>query len=80
MHLLYENALARVCRSLAESARYVVLIEYERPAVPVSPWSRLRSLADYLNLLPGSVVVRRQDLDYGGDRSTAALIRLGSYQ
>lgn len=76
MHLLDEDRLAQVCRSLAASCRYLVLIEYERAAVPVSRWSRLRTLADYLDLLPGSAVVRRQDIDYGGDLSTAALIRL----
>jgi 2-polyprenyl-3-methyl-5-hydroxy-6-metoxy-1,4-benzoquinol methylase len=75
MHLLDEDRLAQVCRSLAASCRYLVLIEYERAAVPVSRWSRLRTLTDYLHLLPGSAVVRRQDIDYGGDLSAAALIR-----
>ncbi|MGP3924281.1 class I SAM-dependent methyltransferase [Streptomyces sp. 8N616] len=76
MHLLDEEQLSRVCTSLAESSRYVVLIEYEHAQIPVSRWSRLRALDYYLSLLTGAYVVEERYLDYGGDRSTAALIRL----
>jgi 2-polyprenyl-3-methyl-5-hydroxy-6-metoxy-1,4-benzoquinol methylase len=75
MHLLDGERLAEVCASLAASSRYVVLIEYEHARIPVSPWSRLRTLDDYLSLFTGAQVVEERCLDYGGDRSTAALIR-----
>ncbi|TQN30291.1 methyltransferase family protein [Haloactinospora alba] len=74
MHVLDEEGIAAACRSLAESCRYLVLIEYERAHVPVSKWSRLRGLDEYLALMPGARVVRRTWLDYGGDRSVAALL------
>lgn len=76
MHVLDPERLASVCRALAASCRYLVLIEYEHARVPVSRWSRIRSLDEYLAVLPGSTLVRRTELDYGGDHSAAALIRL----
>lgn len=78
MHLLDDAALATVCRSLAESSRYLVLVEYEQAEIPVSRWSRLRAVQDYLRLMPGGEIVRRETLDYGGDQSVAALIRFGA--
>lgn len=75
MHLLDDERLAQVCASLAASSRYLVLIEYERARIPVSRWSRLRTLDGYLALMDGAQVVEERSLDYGGDRSTAALVR-----
>ncbi|MBB5158788.1 class I SAM-dependent methyltransferase [Saccharopolyspora phatthalungensis] len=75
MHLLDDEQLAKVCTSLAESLRYLVLIEYSGAQIPVSRWSRLRTLEDYLAVLPGAQVLQERSLDYGGDASTAALIR-----
>jgi SAM-dependent methyltransferase len=77
MHVLDERRLADTCRAIAASTRYLTLIEYEHAGVPVSKWSRLRGLEDYLRLLPGAEVVDEQVLDYGGDRSFAALIAIG---
>ncbi|WP_190815124.1 class I SAM-dependent methyltransferase [Saccharopolyspora pogona] len=75
MHVLDEAALAEICRSISHSSRYFVLVEYAQAAIPVSEWSRLRSVDDYLALMPGAQLVETQELHYGGDRSTAALIR-----
>jgi 2-polyprenyl-3-methyl-5-hydroxy-6-metoxy-1,4-benzoquinol methylase len=75
MHLLDEAKLARVCASLAESCRHVLLIEYEHAHIPVGPWSRLRTLDAYVSLLGGADIVAERSLDYGGDRSFAALVR-----
>ncbi|MGI8306061.1 class I SAM-dependent methyltransferase [Saccharopolyspora hattusasensis] len=75
MHVLDEAALAEICRSISHSSRYFVLVEYAQAAIPVSEWSRLRSVDDYLAQMPGAQLVETQELDYGGDRSTAALIR-----
>jgi 2-polyprenyl-3-methyl-5-hydroxy-6-metoxy-1,4-benzoquinol methylase len=77
MHVLDERRLADTCRVIAASTRHLTLIEYERAGVPVSRWSRLRALEDYVRLLPGAEVVDEQVVDYGGDRSFAALIALG---
>lgn len=77
MHLLDAEQLASVCRALAASSRYLVLVEYEAAELPVSPFSRLRSLEEYLRLLPGARLVETRYLDYGGDRSFAALIGFG---
>ncbi|ACU37712.1 class I SAM-dependent methyltransferase [Actinosynnema pretiosum subsp. pretiosum] len=77
MHVLDEDELAEACRRIAASARHLVLVEYERAHVPVGRYSRLRGLADYLELLPGARLVERRELDYGGDLSFAALIELG---
>jgi SAM-dependent methyltransferase len=74
MHVLDEEQLAGACRTIAASTRYLTLVEYERANVPVSRWSRLRTLEEYLALLPGGRVVDEQVVDYGGDRSFAALI------
>lgn len=74
MHVLDPDELARVCAGIAASARYLVLVEYEYAAIPVGPYSRLRSLEDYLELFPGAHLVQRGEIDYGGDRSFAALI------
>jgi SAM-dependent methyltransferase len=74
MHVLDERQLAAACRTIAASTRYLTLVEYEEANVPVSRWSRLRTLEDYLALLPGGRVVDEQVVDYGGDRSFAALI------
>lgn len=74
MHVLDERQLAAACRVIATSTRYLTLIEYEHAGIPVSRWSRLRTLDDYLTLLPGGEVVDKQVVDYGGDRSFAALI------
>lgn len=76
MHVLDDEQLATVCRGLARSARFLVLIEYECAGVPVGPYSRLRSLEEYLALLPGSRLLQRRELHYGTDRSSAALIAL----
>ncbi|WP_243794344.1 class I SAM-dependent methyltransferase [Saccharopolyspora gloriosae] len=75
MHVLDEAALAEICRSISRSCRYFVLVEYAQAAIPVSEWSRLRSVDDYLALMPGARLVESQELYYGGDLSTAALIR-----
>lgn len=77
MHVLDEHRLAETCRLIAASTRYLTLIEYEHADVPVSRWSRLRRLEDYVRLLPGGVVVDERVVDYGGDRSFAALIAIG---
>jgi SAM-dependent methyltransferase len=77
MHVLDERRLADTCRVIATSTRYLTLIEYEHADVPVSRWSRLRGLEDYVRLLPGAEVVDERVVDYGGDRSFAALIALG---
>jgi 2-polyprenyl-3-methyl-5-hydroxy-6-metoxy-1,4-benzoquinol methylase len=77
MHVLDERRLADTCRVIAASTRHLTLIEYERAGVPVSRWSRLRTLEDYVRLLPGAEVVDEQVVDYGGDRSFAALVALG---
>ena len=74
MHVLDEEQLAAACRTIAASTRYLTLIEYEQANVPVSRWSRLRTIEEYLALLPGGHVVDEQVVDYGGDRSFAALI------
>jgi 2-polyprenyl-3-methyl-5-hydroxy-6-metoxy-1,4-benzoquinol methylase len=74
MHVLDERQLATACRTIAASTRYLTLVEYEQANVPVSRWSRLRTLESYLALLPGGHVVDEQVVDYGGDRSFAALI------
>ncbi|WP_245574123.1 class I SAM-dependent methyltransferase [Amycolatopsis nigrescens] len=74
MHVLDQDRLAKICRALATSSRYLVLIEYEHAGVAASRWCRVRSLEEYLALLPGSRLVARRGLDYGGDRSAAALI------
>ncbi len=77
MHVLDERRLIDTCRVIAESTRHLTLIEYEHASVPVSKWSRLRSLEEYVRLLPGAEVVDEQMVDYGGDRSFAALIAIG---
>jgi SAM-dependent methyltransferase len=77
MHVLDERRLADTCRTIAASTRYLTLIEYEHAGVPVSKWSRLRTLEDYVRLLPGAEVVDERTIDYGGDRSFAALIAFG---
>lgn len=76
MHVLDDVLLAAACQGIARSARYLSLIEYEHAAVPVGPFSRLRSIGQYLALLPGSELVECRELGYGGDRSFAALIAL----
>jgi hypothetical protein len=76
MHILDEEDVRVACRRIAESARHLVLVEYEHAGVPVGTFSRLRSLEDYLALLPGATLLQQHDLDYGGDRSFAALIAL----
>lgn len=76
MHVLDDEDVSAACRRLSRSARHLVLIEYEYADVPVGPYSRLRSLEEYLKLLPGSRLLARGDLHYGGDRSFAALIAL----
>ncbi|EOD66355.1 class I SAM-dependent methyltransferase [Amycolatopsis vancoresmycina] len=77
MHVLGESRLLDTCRVIAESTRHLTLIEYEHARVPVSKWSRLRTLDDYVRLLPGAEVVDERVVDYGGDRSFAALIAIG---
>lgn len=74
MHVLEDRQLAAACHTIAASTRYLTLIEYEQANVPVSRWSRLRTLEEYLGLLQGGHVVDEQVVDYGGDRSFAALI------
>lgn len=74
MHVLDPHHLAAACATIAASTRYFTLIEYESAGIPVSRWSRLRSLAEYVDLMPGATVVAEHELDYGGDRSFAALI------
>ena len=76
MHVLDDDEIARACRAIAGAARHLVLVEYEYADIPVGRYSRLRDLDDYLALLPGSRLVDRQELTYGGDRSFAALIAL----
>ena len=76
MHILDEEEVRVACRRVAGSARHLVLVEYEHADVPVGAFSRLRSLEDYLAMLPGARLLGRQDLYYGGDRSFAALIAL----
>jgi 2-polyprenyl-3-methyl-5-hydroxy-6-metoxy-1,4-benzoquinol methylase len=77
MHVLDEEQLITASRAIAASTRYLALIEYERANVPVSRWSRLRTLDDYLALMPGAEIVDRRVVDYGGDTSFAALIGFG---
>lgn len=77
MHILDEERLGRVCRAIAACSRYLVLIEYDSARIPVSQWSCVRPLEHYLSLFPGARLVRRTELDYGGDRSAAALVELG---
>jgi 2-polyprenyl-3-methyl-5-hydroxy-6-metoxy-1,4-benzoquinol methylase len=74
MHVLAEDELAKICHALSQSTRYLALIEYELAEIPVGRYSRLRSLDDYLQLMPGARVVEQRTLDYGGDRSFAALL------
>ncbi|SMC49464.1 class I SAM-dependent methyltransferase [Lentzea albidocapillata] len=76
MHVLDDDEIARACRAIAGAARHLVLVEYEHADIPVGRYSRLRDLDDYLALLPGSRLVERHELTYGGDRSFAALIAL----
>ena len=76
MHVLDDDEIARACRAIAGAARNLVLVEYEHADIPVGRYSRLRDLDDYLALLPGSRLVDRQELTYGGDRSFAGLIAL----
>ncbi|GAB3439366.1 class I SAM-dependent methyltransferase [Actinophytocola sediminis] len=76
MHVLDDNLLAAACQGIARSARYLTLVEYEHAAVPVGPFSRLRTVGEYLALLPGAELVDCRELGYGGDRSFAALIAL----
>lgn len=76
MHVLDDHLLAAACRGIARSARYLTLVEYEHAAVPVGPFSRLRTVGEYLALLPGAELVECRELSYGGDRSFAALIAL----
>nr|WP_042191120.1 class I SAM-dependent methyltransferase [Kibdelosporangium sp. MJ126-NF4]CEL19854.1 hypothetical protein [Kibdelosporangium sp. MJ126-NF4]CTQ97078.1 hypothetical protein [Kibdelosporangium sp. MJ126-NF4] len=78
MHVLDEDELAKACRAISAAARNLVLIEYEHADIPVGRYSRLRDVDDYLALLPGSRLIERRELSYGGDRSFAALIDLGS--
>lgn len=76
MHVLDDAELSAVCRGLARSARYLVLTKYEYADVPVGPYSRLRRLEEYLELLPGARLLECDDLYYGADRSFSALIAL----
>ncbi len=76
MHVLDDDEIARACRAISGAARHLVLVEYEHADIPVGRYSRLRDLDDYLALLPGSRLVERHELTYGGDRSFAALIAL----
>lgn len=77
MHVLDDDALASACRGIARSAKYLSLVEYEHAAVPVGRFSRLRTVDQYLAVLPGAELVDCRELRYGGDRSFAALIALG---
>jgi 2-polyprenyl-3-methyl-5-hydroxy-6-metoxy-1,4-benzoquinol methylase len=76
MHVLDPRLLEAACRGIARSARYLTLVEYEHAAVPVGPFSRLRTVGEYLAMLPGAELVECRELGYGGDRSFAALIAL----
>ncbi|MFI7677218.1 class I SAM-dependent methyltransferase [Actinophytocola sp. NPDC049390] len=76
MHVLDDAEFAAACRGIARSAAHLVLVEYTDAAVPVGRYSRLRSLADYLDALPGARLVERGELCYGGDVSFSALIAL----
>ena len=77
MHVLDERQLADACRVIAASTRHLTLVEYEHAGIPVSRWSRLRTLEEYVRLMPGAEVVDERVVDYGGDRSFAALIAFG---
>jgi 2-polyprenyl-3-methyl-5-hydroxy-6-metoxy-1,4-benzoquinol methylase len=76
MHVLDDDEVADACRAIAAAARHLVLVEYEEADIPVGRFSRLRSLEEYLVLLPGARLVERRELHYGGDKSFAALIAL----
>ncbi|EME51194.1 class I SAM-dependent methyltransferase [Amycolatopsis decaplanina] len=76
MHVLDENEVAEACRAIAAASRHLVLIEYEEADIPVGRFSRLRTVEEYLALLPGARLLERRELHYGGDRSFAALIAL----
>lgn len=76
MHVLDDDTLAAACRGIGRSARYLSLVEYEHAAVPVGRFSRLRTVDQYLAVLPGAELVECRELRYGGDRSLAALIAL----
>ncbi|WP_414942752.1 class I SAM-dependent methyltransferase [Amycolatopsis sp. cmx-11-51] len=76
MHVLDDDEIAEACRAIAAAARHLVLVEYEEADIPVGRFSRLRTLEDYLALLPGARLLERRELLYGGDRSFVALIAL----
>ncbi|WP_410653302.1 class I SAM-dependent methyltransferase [Amycolatopsis sp. cmx-4-54] len=76
MHVLDDDEIAEACRAIAGAARHLVLVEYEEADIPVGRFSRLRTVEEYLALLPGARLLERRDLHYGGDRSFAALIAL----
>ncbi|UMO99907.1 class I SAM-dependent methyltransferase [Amycolatopsis sp. EV170708-02-1] len=76
MHVLDDDEIAEACRAIAAAARHLVLVEYEEAEIPVGRFSRVRTVEEYLALLPGSRLLERRELDYGGDRSFAALIAL----
>jgi SAM-dependent methyltransferase len=76
MHVLDDDEIARACHAIAGAARHLVLVEYEHADIPVGRYSRLRDLDEYLALLPGSRLIERHELAYGGDRSFTALIAL----
>ncbi|AIG75325.1 Hypothetical protein AJAP_12215 [Amycolatopsis japonica] len=76
MHVLDDDEIADACRAIAAAARHLVLVEYEDAEIPVGRFSRLRTVEEYLALLPGARLLDRRELDYGGDRSFVALIAL----
>jgi hypothetical protein len=73
-HMLSDDELVEMGRALSASTRYLALIEHEPTAIPAGPYSRLRSVAEYLAVFPGARLLERRVLDYGGDRSFAVLI------
>ncbi|MFJ8912935.1 class I SAM-dependent methyltransferase [Amycolatopsis sp. NPDC102389] len=76
MHVLADDEIAEACRAISAAARHLVLVEYEEADIPVGRFSRLRTVEEYLALLPGARLLERRELHYGGDRSFAALIAL----
>ncbi|HEX6354427.1 class I SAM-dependent methyltransferase [Actinophytocola sp.] len=76
MHVLDDEGLAEACRRIAASATHLVLVEYDHAAAPVGRYARLRTLEEYLAMLPGATIVERGEVYHGGDRSFSALVSL----
>jgi ubiquinone/menaquinone biosynthesis C-methylase UbiE len=74
MHVLDDAELARLCAAMGRSSRLLIIGEYATAATPVSRFSRLRGLDEYVRLFGAGRILARQELDYGGDVSSFALV------